>query len=416
MEIGIIGLGAIGKSIARNYNNLGCRINGCDLPEKREALEKEFLGTNIHILADGMAVSRRSDFLFYAVEAENIEQIVKTYGPATKQGAIVIGETSVKTPEAEAFDKYLPSDVDILLCHRLYGPSVTPKGQSLAIIRHRCSDSNYKQALEILQKVGSKMIEIPTYQDHDRITADTQATTQTGFLSMATAWKKRNFFPWENASYIGGIDNVKILLALRILANQAHIYSGIAILNPFARNQINQYAQSASDLFALSISRKGTELKNRIEEAGNFVFDNGDSDNRLNDETLGEFSLGRKEMRKPNSHLSQFALIDSWHRLGIKPHKHNICSTPLSRLRLGIAEYLWSNKALREESLDAFIKDDNIKEDDLAFTIAAHEWASIVQRKDIPGYQEQFEETKKFFNDRIPEGMRKSGELIKKLC
>lgn len=41
------------------------------------------------------------------------------------------GQTSVKTPERLAFEKYLPYDVDIISCHSLHGPTVNPEGEPL---------------------------------------------------------------------------------------------------------------------------------------------------------------------------------------------------------------------------------------------------------------------------------------------
>lgn len=48
---------------------------------------------------------------------------------ATKVGAIVSGQTSVKAPEREAFEKHLPADVSIVSVHSLHGPTVTTEGQ-----------------------------------------------------------------------------------------------------------------------------------------------------------------------------------------------------------------------------------------------------------------------------------------------
>lgn len=50
---------------------------------------------------------------------------------ATKQGAIVGGQTSCKAPEIAAFEKYLPEDVDIVCCHSLHGPNIDSRGQPL---------------------------------------------------------------------------------------------------------------------------------------------------------------------------------------------------------------------------------------------------------------------------------------------
>ena len=80
----------------------------------------------------------------YSVEAEYIDRVVQQYGPcayllpplarahsslATKVGAIVSGQTSVKAPEKAAFEKYLPEDVHIVSIHSLHGPTVSPAGQ-----------------------------------------------------------------------------------------------------------------------------------------------------------------------------------------------------------------------------------------------------------------------------------------------
>lgn len=101
---------------------------------------------NVVPMKDGHAVARSSDFIVYSVEAEYIDRVVAEYGPcksvnfsryltnpiqATKVHAVVAGQTSVKAPEKVAFEKHLPSDVHIVSCHSLHGPSVSPVGQPL---------------------------------------------------------------------------------------------------------------------------------------------------------------------------------------------------------------------------------------------------------------------------------------------
>lgn len=114
-------------------------------------------------MKDGHAVSRVADYVIYSVEAEYIDAVVAQYGPctwacgilasisltneqyvsltrhgiATKIGAIVGGQTSVKAPERDAFEKYLPADVHIVSCHSLHGPTVSPEGEPL--VRHPVS-------------------------------------------------------------------------------------------------------------------------------------------------------------------------------------------------------------------------------------------------------------------------------------
>lgn len=171
-----------------------------------------------------------------------------------------------------------------------------------------------------------------TAEAHDRITADTQAVTHAAFLSMGTAWSANNQFPWETSRYVGGIENVKANITLRIYSNKWHVYAGLAILNPAAKTQIRQYAESVTELFKLMLGGHRAELEKRVKTAGAAVFAPGrdGEDLLLRDEVLDRFSLGKvPKERTPNNHLSLLAMVDCWWKLGIVPYDHMICSTPV---------------------------------------------------------------------------------------
>ncbi len=419
MEIGIIGTGDMGRLYAREFSKLGYIVNCCDVPEKREELEQALAGTTARILDDGVAVSRSSDIIFYLVEVENFGKVTAQYGPSTKKGAIVSSGASVMTPAVAAFEKHLPRDVSIINWHWLFGPSIRPQGQATAVVNHRSDEKAYQRAMDLFKSVGANIIELESFQEHDRITADTQVATHVAFESMGTAWKSMGSFPWENPTYVGGIDNVKILMCLRVYAGKSHVYSGLATLNPFAQQQVAQYAKSESDLFSLMI-KEDVSLRDRLRNAGNAIFDYnafgyGDPI-LLDDEVMGEFRLGFNGERTPNSHLSLLAMVDSWHKLGINPYENMICQTPVFRLRLGIAEYLFRNTELLEESIKAALHDKSIREDDLEFHTAVREWSTIIVHGDRQGYAQHFEETKAFFGDRLRDGMNRSDELIRRLA
>jgi prephenate dehydrogenase (NADP+) len=241
----------------------------------------------------------------------------------------------------------------------------------------------------------------------DQITADTQAVTHVAFMSMGAAWKTRSTFPWENNRYLGGIDNVKILTTLRIFSNKWHVYAGLAIMNPSARFQVQQYAKSVSQLFTLMIQEKRSEFEDRIRKADSFVF--GDYRERktilLSDSILDQFSLSiiPMEDRKPNSHLSLLAMVDCWMNLGIRPYQHLICQTPPFRLLLGIAEYLFSRSDFLDEAIDAAISCKEIRADDLEFYRASISWVELIQYQNTDGYKKKFEEISEFFGTRIIE-------------
>ncbi len=360
-------------------------------------------------------MSRSSDYILYSVEAEHIDDVVALYACSTKHGAIVGGQTSCKEPEIAAFEKCLPPDVRIVSCHSLHGPKVDPKGQPLVIIRHRCQDDKSFELIEsILSCFESEVVHL-TAEQHDRITADTQAVTHAAFLSMGTAWYANQQFPWEINRYVGGIENIKCNIMLRIYSNKWHVYAGLAILNSWAKKQIRQYAESVTQLFKLMLAGNREEFEHRVRTAGEAVFGTGGGrgDLLLEDDLLDQFSLGKvSQERTPNNHLSLLAMVDCWWKLGIVPYKHKICSTPLFRCWLGATEYLFRKPQLLDEVLKTAIDDDTFRADDLEFTFAARGWSECVSFGSFPAYEDRFERIQKYFAPRFPEATRIGNEMI----
>ncbi|KAL9023923.1 MAG: hypothetical protein Q9196_006881 [Gyalolechia fulgens] len=417
--IGIIGMGLMGKMYARRISAAGWRVHACDTRDKFKALEEEFSDSeNVVIFEDGYGVSRSSDYIIYSVEAETIDKVVAEYGRATKKHAIVGGQTSCKAPEIAAFERYLPLDVEIISCHSLHGPNVDPKEQPLVLIKHRASQQSFDLVSRILSCFGSKHVHLSA-EAHDRITADTQAVTHAAFLSMGTAWRSNNQFPWETTRYVGGIENVKCNITLRIYSNKWHVYAGLAILNPSAKQQIRQYAESVTDLFKLMLGGHKAELEKRVKTAGEAVFTAAGRAGEpllLGDDVLDRFSLGMvPKERTPNNHLSLLAMVDCWWKLGIVPYDHMICSTPLFRLWLGVTEYLFRKPTLLDEVINTAIEDNTFRSDDLEFTFAARGWSDCVTFGDFSVYRDRFEQIQSYFAPRFPEATRIGNEMIKVL-
>ncbi|GFP58838.1 probable prephenate dehydrogenase [NADP(+)] [Trichoderma asperellum] len=342
------------------------------------------------------------------------------YHLATKMGAIVGGQTSCKSPEIAAFEAHLPSDVYILSCHSLHGPGVDPKGQPLVLIQHRAPDEALHKVEAVLSCLQSKFVYLSA-KEHDRITADTQAVTHAAFLSMGKAWHANAQYPWELSRYIGGLENVKMNIMLRIYSQKWHVYAGLAILNPEARDQVAQYAKSVTELYKLMLEGNLEGLKARIYAARDKVF--GPSKtwaNRplLEASILTSFSLGTltaETPARPNNHLSLLAMVDCWAELGIVPYDHMLCSTPLFRLRLGVTEHLFRNTEMLDETLRTATEDKQYRSDDLEFTFAARGWAECVTLGHFETWEKRFVSTQEFFQPRFADAKKVGDEMMKKV-
>lgn len=414
--IGIIGLGDMGYLYAKRFSQAGWKVVGCDRDDLFEATKLKFKDEQFEVLQNGHFVSRISDFVIYSIEAANIGKIVALYGPSTKYGSIVGGQTSCKAPEVAAFEQFLPLDTEIVTLHSLHGPKVDTTGQPLVLIKHKASDESFQFVEELVSCLKSKIVYLSA-EEHDKITADTQAVTHAAFLSMGVAWKTINQFPWETPKWVGGIENAKINIALRIFANKWHVYAGLAITNPSAHDQVLQYSKSTTEIFRLMILGKKAELRERLFKARDFVFQHIKEHDLLllDDDILQTFSLNKSPPggAQPNSHLSLLAIADSWFNLGIIPYDHIICSTPLFRILLGVTEHLFCTKGLLEQCIEVAVDNFEFRVDDLEFTVAARNWSNIISMGSFELYQREFESTQEFFKPMIQDANKVGNDMIR---
>ncbi|KAL4066099.1 hypothetical protein V8B97DRAFT_1933931 [Scleroderma yunnanense] len=426
--IGLIGMGAMGSMYAKHLSDAGWKkISVCDRPEKFESLKEAYNGVpGITVHSDGHAVSRISDFIMYSVEAEYIDKVVAQYGPSTKIGAVVSGQTSVKAPEKEAFEKHLPPDVSIISLHSLHGPTVSPVGQPLVLIQHRASDECLHFVESLLRCFQSRYVYL-TYEDHDLVTANVQAVTHAAFLTMGTAWAARRSYPWEQNQYVGGIETVKVNIMLRIYANKWHVYAGLAILNPSAKVQIDTYSSSATELFKLMLAGDAEGLRKRVYNAREKVFGiRADEQGNatpifLTEDVLDRFTIGGRpaspsgtSVTNTNSHLSLLAMVDCWARLSIQPLDHlQLAATPVFRMWIGVAEYLFRSTKRLDAALHTAVHEVTYRSDDLEFVVGARGWSQCVAFGDFQLYKERFEKTASFFESRFEEANKIGGAMIK---
>lgn len=250
---------------------------------------------------------------------------------------------------------------------------------------------------------------------------------------MGTAWASVKSYPWEQGLYVGGIETAKVNITLRIYSSAWHVYAGLAILNPSAKVQIDQFAESATELFKLMLqgSAEGGEqrLRDRVEWARQIVFGEDEKDGKkrapilLSEDVLDRFSLGRSPspgstdgngQNNANSHLSLLAMVDCWAHLKIQPFLHlALAATPIFRLFLGVAEHLFRSPTMLNNAIHSGLHDTWHRRDDLEFVIAARQWSQCVSFGDFKLYRKRFEETRVFFEGRFEEAGVLGSEMIK---
>ncbi|KAJ1555507.1 prephenate dehydrogenase (NADP(+)) [Cladochytrium tenue] len=439
IDVGVVGaLGDMGRLYAERWATDAlssarpavAHVHVCDHPAREAELRTAFAGLVergvVTVHADGHGVARAADLTMYSVESARVAAVVGEYARSTKRFGIVGGQTSSKAQELRAFEQHAPADVSIVSMHSMHGPAVDPAGQPLAVIPHRVVRTEDLAAVHrVLAPFGSRVLELSADQ-HDRMTADTQAVTHVAFLSMAAAWASVGVYPWASSVYRGnGVDEVKVMLAMRICFAKWHVYAGLAILNESAREQVRQFARSARELFGLMIQQREDEFRARVNAAAAAVF----SSDRLREPILDLDRIAnatappqdsRPVVKKSNSHLAILAIVDCWHQSGINPFHHlAVLGTPPFRLLLGIAQHVFVTPALLEDSVRTALYDLSIRNDDLHYVLAVAKWAEIICVGSFDAYREHFGSLREFFDgheEMSREWVRRSNDAIAKLA
>ncbi|KAI9346736.1 hypothetical protein DFJ73DRAFT_796680 [Zopfochytrium polystomum] len=444
IEVGVIGaLGDMGKVYVNKWaadaaspTPAVAHIHVCDHPSKLAQLRAHYApliaAGLVTAHADGHGVSRLADLTMYTVESAHVASCIRDYARSTKRNGTVAGQTSTKAQEIRAFEEHAPADVSIISLHSMHGPAVDTPGQPLAIIPHRVvRPRDLARVHAVVACFRSRVLELAVDQ-HDSITADTQAVTHVAFLSMGTAWASVGVYPWTSAVYHGStVEEVKVMITMRIYFAKWHVYAGVSILNESARAQVQQYARSARELFELMIQEREMEFRDRVYAAAEAVFGRfkeplltadtlrgrGPQTTPSSSSSSASDTASNPPVKTSNSHLSILAIVDCWYQSGINPFHHLAqLGTPPFRLWLGISQHVFITPNLLEESIKTALYDKTIRMDDLNFVLAVAQWSELISVGSFDAYRERFEAVRGFFegmHEGSLEWRRRSDELIR---
>lgn len=171
-SLGIVGFGAFGQLAARHLAP-HFEISACD-PSPDVARIANQLGvrlSSLHTVA-------QANVVLIAAPVSSFEQVVSEIAVACKPGALIVDVGSVKVAPAEIMQRLLPSHVDIVATHPLFGPQSAATGiAGLNIAVCPVQGNRHTRLAAFLRKTQGLNIITTTPEDHDREAAVVQGLT-----------------------------------------------------------------------------------------------------------------------------------------------------------------------------------------------------------------------------------------------
>ena len=125
----------------------------------------------------------KAEVIFYCVPISEFAKTIKQHAQILKTMStdkLLVDMLSVKMHAKEVFESEINSDIEIMLCHPMFGPDSVNQGgiagQRIMLEKFRAQDQTYNFWKEYFAKLKLKVIEM-TAEEHDKQAASSQALT-----------------------------------------------------------------------------------------------------------------------------------------------------------------------------------------------------------------------------------------------
>ncbi|MEK6888875.1 MAG: prephenate dehydrogenase/arogenate dehydrogenase family protein [Nanoarchaeota archaeon] len=377
-KLAVIGAGGtMGSYVAKYLYRKTDRIYAFDIDKVK--LVNALNGIGYELSSDIASAVRGADYVIFCVPTDKVKEAMFEALPHCKNDAIISGQTSRKTPEAEAFDAFKArspnSKIELVTLHTMCDPSKTnPEKEILGIIGHNASNATFKKVIDFYGHLSSSLHYFSSVDEHDMMVAHTQINVSRTNLAIASAFAHAGCFPWISGNYGTGFDSFKFSLAMRTASQPGHVYRGIQFGSPHGKDIVRKAIEAEHKLFGLIVADKKREYKEVLRRARDFVF----KGRKVPILTEADIEiLGSNKHSLPNSDLSLMQFLLSYAEIGRNPFDDLKATTPMHRSLLCLLDRLCMTSKF-EESLEAPFQFPNLRADDLVFDRELTTWSNAI--------------------------------------
>lgn len=237
--LGIIGFGAFGQLIAQYANGYFELLAYDPSTNLRDA------AVDFGVSLTSLDAVGRCDVVVIASPVSSFESIVNSVAAVCRAGALIIDVGSVKVQPSDIMKKLLPSSVDVVATHPLFGPQSARDGiQGLKIAVCPIRGRRHLNLAAFLRRHFGLRVIMTTPHEHDREAATVQGLTH------LIAKVLQNMGPLPSRMTTRSFD--LLVESISMVQNDApEVFEAIENANPYAPNVRHQFFKLAYELNAV---------------------------------------------------------------------------------------------------------------------------------------------------------------------
>ena len=245
MKIGIIGgSDGLGKTLIYYFRDeFDVLISGRDHKKGQKVADE----MNVGYIESNKKLAGMSDILIISVPINSTTSVIQEVAPFMKKDSLMIDVTSVKEEPLKAMQENLPSNVEYIPTHPVFGPRTTELDNQVIVLTAPEKGKWYKKVYDYLVSKNLRVIET-TAEHHDYMMSIVQVLTHFSFISTASAMEKLKVDITETEDYESPIYNLMIDMIARIVSQNPYLTYFIQSTNNNGPKIRNTFCEAALEL------------------------------------------------------------------------------------------------------------------------------------------------------------------------
>ncbi len=250
--IGIIGgKGRMGRLFADFFKEKGVNVLIAD--QKTKLSNKD--------------LAAKADITIVSVPIEKTEKVIKEVLLKIKKDSAIMDFTSLKEFPIQAM---LKGKAEVLGLHPMFGDSNPIPNQTVIACPTKKSGKWSAWMIKFLKKHKVKIIEM-TAKEHDKIMNNAQGLIHFADITFADALRRNQMPVKELLKYTSKASELKVMLAARLIDQDAGLYGNMQIANKNTLKSLKEYKKSVDDLIKIVKKKDFKSFKKYFQKNKNFL-------------------------------------------------------------------------------------------------------------------------------------------------
>jgi len=250
--IGIIGgKGRMGRLFADFFKEKGVNVLIAD--QKTKLSNKD--------------LAAKADITIISVPIEKTEKVIKEVLPKIKKDSAIMDFTSLKEFPVQAM---LKGKAEVLGLHPMFGDSNPIPNQTVIACPTKKSGKWSAWMIKFLKENKVKIIEMSP-KEHDKIMNNAQGLIHFADITFADALRRNKMPVKELLKYTSKASELKVMLAARLIDQDAGLYGNMQIANKNTLKSLKEYKKSVDELIKIVKKKDLNAFKKYFEKNRKFL-------------------------------------------------------------------------------------------------------------------------------------------------